>query len=33
MHAKKQSSRTIARLLKVSRWSVREVLMYAPEQK
>jgi transposase len=26
MHAQKQSSRTIARLLKVSRWSVREVL-------
>ena len=26
MHAKKQSSRVIARLLKVSRWSVREVL-------
>jgi len=26
MHVKKQSSRTIARLLKVSRWSVREVL-------
>jgi transposase len=26
MHAKKQSSRTIARLLNVSRWSVREVL-------
>ena len=26
MHAKKQSSRTIARLLKVSRWAVREVL-------
>ncbi|HUX44674.1 MAG TPA: hypothetical protein VMV57_07990, partial [Terracidiphilus sp.] len=26
MHAQKQSSRTIARLLKVSRWSVREVV-------
>ena len=26
MHAKKQSSRVIARMLKVSRWSVREVL-------
>ena len=26
MHAQKQSSRVIARMLKVSRWSVREVL-------